>query len=248
MFSLISANRYSLNSIYRAIQFGRIRNHRVTTQTRMVIRQIIWKDSVNFDKTLRIINRNEIVKIEKTFVVNADRETVWQFITSPQLAGKCIPGCQEVTEIAPGKYSAVIKIQMGAIKTYFMVDVETVEENPPNYLTYTTTGQEGTNASRINAKSTIFVNALDENTTEVKYTSNISISGRLGKFGLGIMRKKADSIGDEFVQNLCSKIECQPIAIESDDVENLAIKKITIRRRIISLGIILFLCWLIYIF
>ena len=36
--------------------------------------------------------------------------------------------------------------------------------------------------------------------TEVRYTSEISITGRLGKFGLGMMRKKADQLRQEFVQ------------------------------------------------
>jgi hypothetical protein len=34
----------------------------------------------------------------------------------------------------------------------------------------------------------------------VSYTSDISITGRLGKFGLGMMRKKADQLRQEFVQ------------------------------------------------
>ena len=161
------------------------------------------------------------MEIEKTFIVNADRDTVWQFITAPQLAGQCIPGCQEVKETTPGNYSAVIKIQMGPINTSFVVDVELTEQTPPSYSAYTTTGQEGTNASRINAKSTLSLNEIDSNKTEVKYTSNISISGRLGKFGLGMMRKKADSVGDEFVANLCAKIESQQGSAEShDDLQN----------------------------
>ena len=40
--------------------------------------------------------------------------------------------------------------------------------------------------------------ALGEAGTEVHYVSEVSLVGRLGKFGLGIMKKKAKSLGGEF--------------------------------------------------
>ena len=49
--------------------------------------------------------------------------------------------------------------------------------------------------------------ALDEATTEVMYSSEISLIGRLGKFGQGMMNKVADSIGDSFVQAMRKEIE-----------------------------------------
>ena len=49
--------------------------------------------------------------------------------------------------------------------------------------------------------------ALDEATTEVMYSSEISMIGRLGKFSQGMMNKVADSIGESFVQALRKEIE-----------------------------------------
>ena len=49
--------------------------------------------------------------------------------------------------------------------------------------------------------------ALDEATTEVMYSSEISLIGRLGKFDQGMMNKVADSIGENFVQAMCKEIE-----------------------------------------
>ena len=42
--------------------------------------------------------------------------------------------------------------------------------------------------------------------------SDMSIVGQPGKFGLGVMMKKADSMGEEFVQALCAQIEGRPDA------------------------------------
>ncbi len=43
--------------------------------------------------------------------------------------------------------------------------------------------------------------------TEVRYVSDISIVGRLGRFGLGIMRKKAAALGDDFAEAFRACVE-----------------------------------------
>ena len=53
---------------------------------------------------------------------------------------------------------------------------------------------------------------IDEFRTQVDYTSEVSIVGWLGKFGASMMVKKADSMGDEFVQVLRMQIEGPPDA------------------------------------
>ena len=147
------------------------------------------------------------MKIEKQFTIDAPQEKVWQFITTPEKAAKCIPGCEEIEIVGESKYKASIKVQVGPIKTTFNVNVETIEERPPEFASYVTTGEEGSKASRLKAESTLSLKQLESNQTEVIYTSDINIVGRLGKFGIGIMKKKADAIGGEFVEALRSRIE-----------------------------------------
>jgi carbon monoxide dehydrogenase subunit G len=147
------------------------------------------------------------MKVEKCFTVAAPQTRVWEFITSPKDVGPCLPGCESVEILGDGKYKATIKVQVGPIKTKFNVDVETTEERPPEFSAYVTRGEEGGRASRVSADSTLSLKALDEAHTEVTYTSEISVVGRLGKFGLGIMKKKADAMGEEFVAALRERIE-----------------------------------------
>lgn len=147
------------------------------------------------------------MKIEKTFEVAASQQAVWDFITSPGQVTPCIPGCESAEEIEPGKYKAIIKTKIGPIKTTFKVDIETGEVRPPEFATYTTSGEEGSRASRMKAVSTLSLKRLGADKTEVTYTSDISMMGRLGKFGSGIMQKVADSIGNAFVAAMRDRIE-----------------------------------------
>lgn len=147
------------------------------------------------------------MKIEKTFTVAASREQVWEFITAPERVAACIPGCQSVEVTGPGTYKAQVKLQVGPIKAGFKLDVATTEERPPEFSAYSTRGEEGGKASRVTADSTLSLKPIDEGHTEVTYASEISVVGRLGKFGLGIMKKKADAMGEEFVQALRERVE-----------------------------------------
>jgi carbon monoxide dehydrogenase subunit G len=147
------------------------------------------------------------MKIEKTFTVDAAQQQVWEFITSAERIAPCIPGCEGAQEIQPGKYTAAIHTKVGPIKTTFAVEIEQTAERPPEFASYDTRGEEGSRASRISATTTLALKPLAGNQTEVSYTSDIHIVGRLGKFGSGMMQKIADGIGDEFVANLKAELE-----------------------------------------
>ncbi|MFT4563556.1 MAG: carbon monoxide dehydrogenase subunit G [Gammaproteobacteria bacterium] len=149
------------------------------------------------------------MKIENEFTVDAPQQAVWNFITAPAKVGSCIPGCEDVEIVAPGKYRAAIKLQAGPIKTTFHVTVTTTEERPPEFSTYITQGDEGGRASRLNATSSLTIAALAANQTNVSYTSDITIAGRLGKFSMGVMHKMADKMNDKFVAALRAGIESE---------------------------------------
>jgi carbon monoxide dehydrogenase subunit G len=147
------------------------------------------------------------MRIEDRFVVAAPRERVWVAIKDPAVVVPCIPGCQGVEVIGPTLYKAKIRVQVGPIKADFNVDVEIVSETAPQEVRSRTRGEEGSRASSLSAENTLRLTALSYNETEVFYASEAAVVGRLGKFGLGVMRKKAESLGREFAQAFKKKVE-----------------------------------------
>jgi uncharacterized protein len=154
------------------------------------------------------------MKIEKTFALSAPQAQVWSFITDPQKVAQCIPGCEGAEEKERGKYAAAINLKVGPIRTTFHLDIEQTEQRAPEFASYLGKGEEGGRASRISSVSTLALKSLSVNSTEVTYTSDINITGRLGKFGGGMMQKIADSIGDEFVAVLKGRLE-SPAVLEA---------------------------------
>ena len=146
------------------------------------------------------------MKIEKSFQIDAPQHQVWEFLSSPERVGECFPGCEHVTPLGDNKYKAAIKVEIGPIKTIFNIDFEENEKRPPEFLAYSSHGEESHKASRLKAVSTLSLSPVDESRTQVVYTSELSIVGRLGKFGAGMMKKKADALGDEFADELRRQI------------------------------------------
>lgn len=152
------------------------------------------------------------MKIASSFVVRAPRELVWRFINDPVRMLPCVPGCEAIEPLDARSYRTTVKIELGPIKTRFNLDVAVEREEQPAFVETTTSGEEGTRASMLTAKSRVDLAALDASTTEVSYSSEVAVVGRLGRFGLGMMKKKAEALAKQFERAICDRIEATQTA------------------------------------
>ena len=147
------------------------------------------------------------MKIENHFVVDAGCEKVWQAINDPTLIARCIPGCESIEVTEQGKFRATISVRLGAVNARFNLVVEITEESPPCHQRSIMRGEEGTRASTLRAVNVLSLEAVNAHSTSVSFNSEVTITGRLGRFGLGVMRKKADALGREFTDSFQEQIE-----------------------------------------
>jgi carbon monoxide dehydrogenase subunit G len=147
------------------------------------------------------------VRTEHRFEVAAPRERVWRSITDPALMLECIPGCDAIEPIGERRYRAGIVVEIGPIKVRFNLTVELTREDPPASVASVTRGEEGTRASILASENLLTLAELPGERTEVRYCSEVSVTGRLAKYGLGVMKKKVDRIGGEFAERFRSRVE-----------------------------------------
>ncbi len=150
------------------------------------------------------------LKIESSFLVPAPRDRVWRFIQSAEEVGACVPGCESVDVVGDGKFKAQVRVKVGPIKALFNIDIERTDEEPMESASYSTRGEEGGRASRLSARSRLTLRAVENSETEVAYVSEISIAGRLGRFGAGVMKKKANDLGGQFARAVRERIAETP--------------------------------------
>jgi carbon monoxide dehydrogenase subunit G len=152
------------------------------------------------------------MKIENSFVVRAPRDLVWRHIVDPRRMIACVPGCESIEQKGPQSFLATVRVEVGPIKSKFNLDVSIDVEEPPSVIISTTRGEEGTRASTLSSKNRLELRALDERTTEVAYSADVTLVGRLGRFGLGMMKKKADSLGASFGRAFTAMVEASSLA------------------------------------
>jgi carbon monoxide dehydrogenase subunit G len=143
--------------------------------------------------------------IEGQFTVAAPPQALMRHLFDARLMASCLPGCESLEALDEDRYRAVVVVAMAGVKARFDLQVQITRRDESNVWA-TTRGEEGGNASSLQADSQVTLAAAPEGTL-VSYHSEVSITGRLGRFALGMMKKKAQSMGDEFADNLRRKLE-----------------------------------------
>ena len=147
------------------------------------------------------------MRIEGSFEVDAPRPAVFRYITDAGLMARCVPGCESIEAVSPTMYRAVVAIGIGMIQARFNLTVEITREDPPSEVLSRTRGEEGSRASMLSADNEVRLIEISAVLTRVEYVSEVSLTGRLGKFALGVMRKKVESLSVDFARNFRKEIQ-----------------------------------------
>jgi carbon monoxide dehydrogenase subunit G len=140
------------------------------------------------------------VLIDGQFDVAAAPAVVLAHLFDARLMASCLPGCESLEQSGDDRYRAVVAVALAGVKARFDLQVE-VTERLADGVRATTRGEEGGNASTLQATSEVRLTP-NAGGTHVDYRSEVAVTGRLGRFALGMMKKKAQSLGDEFAANL----------------------------------------------
>lgn len=157
-----------------------------------------------------LLRKESGMRVDGAFEIDLPREALYRSITDPALMAICVPGCENIEKIDPTIYRAAVRVAIGVIKARFNLVVEVTQETPPECVQSITRGEEGGRASQLTATNQVSLIDLGDGRTRVEYVSDLSVTGRFGRFALGIMRKKAQSIANEFADNLRTRLVAGP--------------------------------------
>lgn len=143
--------------------------------------------------------------IEGEFPVAAAPDALLAHLFDARLMASCLPGCESLEALDENRYRAIVAIAMAGVKARFDLEVE-VTRREGHEVWAVTRGAEGGQASTLRAESQVSLEPAADGTI-VRYRSEVAITGRLGRFALGMMKKKAQSMGDEFAGNLRTQME-----------------------------------------
>lgn len=144
--------------------------------------------------------------IEKTLAIAAPAERVWALLLDPKVMGECVPGMQSIEVISDVEYVSVIQVKIAFVSAKFKLKTTITEQRAPHYLRSEGTGEDTSVASSLKQTSEIFLTDIEGGNTELRMKINVDVLGRLGTFGLNVMKTKADRMWDEFAVKLKARL------------------------------------------
>jgi len=146
------------------------------------------------------------VEIEKTLLLDAPPASVWALLLDPNAMGACVPGMESIEVVSDDEYVAVMKVKIAFISARFKLKTRIVERDEPRYLRAEGTGEDASVASSLKQSSEMWLQAREGGGTELRMKVKVDVLGRMGTFGLGVMKTKADRMWDEFGVNAAARL------------------------------------------
>ena len=142
--------------------------------------------------------------------VDADRAAAFGFVSDPLRLAQCVPGCHDLREISPGRYSAVVTSKVAFITLSFKIIVEIVNIEPPDAIEAKITGDAVGLVGHVVATAGLRLGSAADGRTAISYTTDVILTGKLGGFGESVFRAKSAELAREFATNLKAAIEKEP--------------------------------------
>jgi carbon monoxide dehydrogenase subunit G len=142
------------------------------------------------------------VEFEKKVVIDAPIQKVWDLLLDPSVMAGCVPGTESVEVISDVEYLANVKVKISFISARFRIRTTVLETRAPYYLKSEGTGEDSSVGSSLKQASELTLAELGDGKTELVMKIKVDVFGRLGSFGLTVMKTKADRMWEEFGANL----------------------------------------------
>ena len=133
-------------------------------------------------------------------------EKVWEFLWDIEKLTSCIPGCESVKTIKDReKYELTVKDRVGPITVHFELLAEVKKLEPLKRIEIALEGKDF-KAGGVRQTMTLVLTAKGSD-SEIDFETDVNVFGRLGTLGYPFVKKKAETVINEFSENVKSAIE-----------------------------------------
>lgn len=154
------------------------------------------------------------MEIDKSLSLDTPASRVWTLLLDPQAMGACVPGMESIEVLSPDEYKAVMKVKIAFVSARFTLRTRIVERRETLYLKAEGVGEDTAVASSLKYTTEIFLTDRQDGGTDLRMKVHVDLLGRMGNFGLSVMKTKADRLWDEFGVQLAAQLaEVPPGAV-----------------------------------
>jgi carbon monoxide dehydrogenase subunit G len=143
------------------------------------------------------------VKFTQTAQIPVARERLWDFLMDVPTVAKSLPGVEAVTQIDDTTYQGALKVRVGPIALNLQGKIILEEQSKENWrAALRAEAKDRMAAGAVNGKTSMTLKEIGSEQTELLVETDVNILGKIGEFGQPLIRKKADSMLKEFVENI----------------------------------------------
>ena len=143
------------------------------------------------------------MKFSQTAEIPVAREPLWNFLMDVPKVAKSLPGVESVSKIDETTYQGALTVRVGPIKLNLQGKIILEEQNKDAWrAALRAEAKDRMAAGAVNGKTVMNLKEISASMTELMVETDVNILGKIGEFGQPIIRKKADSMLKEFVENI----------------------------------------------
>lgn len=149
------------------------------------------------------------MKFEHAATIAAPKDKVWAFLMDVPRVGQCVPGVEAIESLGGDHYRGSMRISVGPIRLTFTGDAEVVtKDEAAGKAEMQAHGVDQRQGGAVRAAMTMTLAEQPGSgpATELRVVTDAQIMGKLGEFGQPIIRKKADQMMKQFVENVSREL------------------------------------------
>ncbi|WP_376794313.1 CoxG family protein [Thermogemmatispora sp.] len=148
------------------------------------------------------------MKLNGAVSVRAAREEVWQIFMDPAQLCRVVPGCEEARRLDDTHYEALLAVKIQFMTIRARAHGTLLEAREPEHLVAEMVGEPLAMAGAF--RSHLVVDLIPiAGGTEVRYTIELSMLGRLASLGEAIIRATANRLASQFASNVAQLFSAQ---------------------------------------
>jgi uncharacterized protein len=145
------------------------------------------------------------VKLEHSFSVPADLDTVWAAVLDPERVAPCMPGAS-LSEVEGDSFKGTVKVKVGPIALQYKGSGEFLEKDEAARKVVIKASGKDTRGNGT-ASATVTVTLREEGgATAGSVDTDLSITGKPAQFGRGLIAEVGGKILDSFASCLATKL------------------------------------------
>ena len=148
------------------------------------------------------------IPIEKSFVVQAPSDRVWEFLVDPYQVATCLPGASITDKIDEQTYAGSMTVKVGPVSSSYKGKVTFDKlDAVARVAELSGRGQDIRGKGGADMKMTSQVVERGPSETEVNVTFEVNVTGILAQFGRGMIQDVSDQMFEKFTEGMRRELE-----------------------------------------